>query len=119
MPTISQLPTDTPLEIRRGDDVEFKFRIADPDNTGQYLDLSGYTAEAQVRESADSETVLADFTITDYDNGSTDRGIVLSLASADTANFPYRATWDLQLTDGGLTRTYLAGEVLTDADVTR
>lgn len=119
MPTISQDAADTPLSITRGDDVSFTFRIAD-DTPGTYKDLSTYTPAAQVRESPDATAVLAAFTITDYDNGASDRGIICELDAADTAEFPARAYWDLQLTDPeGKVRTYLSGEVTTARDVTR
>jgi hypothetical protein len=107
--------------VRRGDTVSFRVTVTEDDGTTA-KDVSGYTWLAQLRETADSATALAEFTVDDTDAAT---GIlVLTLPAAD---WPAEASpepaekwaWDLQGTSGTTVRTYLAGKFQVKGDVSR
>jgi hypothetical protein len=119
MPTIDMTPVTLDLTLYAGDG--FSMRIAFIDKTtGDPWPIDG-TWLAQVRSTAASTEVIADFVIddSDADNGN----IVVSLTGDDTraclAGAP-TCFWDLQQTPpGGQPRTWYAGKVKVSQDVTR
>jgi hypothetical protein len=114
-------PATYNLELYEGDDFVLPLRLKD--TTGAYFALTGYTGKAQIRATAKSDTVLAEFTCTNDPDQSANIGkIVLSLTSAQTTSLAAttNAAWDFQLTDpSGKVRTYLAGAVVVIQEVTR
>ncbi len=82
------------------------------------VDLSAYTAQAEIRESASDSTVLVTITATIPDPLT--GVIVLEMDRLMTEGLPATAVWDLEL-DGGLTDTHtiLSGTVTVLGDVTR
>lgn len=66
---MSGIPPVHTLVFVGGDAVHFRFQVQDldadnPENPPVTRDLTGYTARAQVRQSATSETIVATWTIT-------------------------------------------------------
>ena len=111
MTTISALPTPIDLALYAGDD--FRLDLAINDAYGQPVDLTGYTATAQIRTTRTDTDILAEFTATIEANV-----IHLHLAGADTATLDTPAVWDVQLAGDDVT-TLATGKVTTGAEVTR
>lgn len=109
-------PEKHDLLLYRGDDFgpqQFIWTQA-----GVPIDITGYTITAQIRASKDDTATLASFgvNITSAVNGTWE----ITLTDADTLILPALAYWDMQLkSPGGFTRTFVAGKVKTDKDVTK
>lgn len=124
-------PAVLDIDIYRGDttDITLRFRTrvfngAQGGYTaGDYINLTGYTIRAQVRQLAGSEVILAEFTcyLSDQSNAATVGGVVATLTSAQTTTLPIGTSyWDLQLTaPDGTVKTFVAGATNVIADVTR
>lgn len=128
------------LDIYRGDHVEVFFRLRervyDPNANfgegayvaGDYINLTGYTAAAQIRAKAMDNAVLAVFEASiPADTLETRGSVLLTMHTNVTSTLPVDmltgiglAVWDCQLTNSqGHPRTYMAGAVNIIADVTR
>jgi hypothetical protein len=110
------VPSKANLAIYQGDDYAAVVTVsnggADPP------DLTGYIAQAQIRDSpADAETLVA------VEIGvaiAPPNFINLLIRSDVTVNLSGRYVWDLQLTDPlGFITTILAGDVFITPEVTR
>lgn len=117
-------PARYDLSIYQGDDFSLTLRLREqnPDLTlGAYIDLTGATAKAEIRATAASATVLAEFTATVLDQTVTPGGLQLSLTHDQTAGLAagVNGVWDIQVTQAGLITTYLHGNVTVTAEVTR
>ena len=121
MPSLRQEPAELDIYMTRGDDLTFRWRMLDdPDVPNVYRDFSTYTGLAQVRTSPDASTVLATLSVTDYGASAADRGVEVTITDTQSADFPERAHYDVEMTDGsGLKRTYLTGYLYTGRDVSR
>lgn len=96
--------TYNPTVQRRAD---FLMPLALSDSNGAAIDLTGWTAYAQVWDEGRS-TKFADFSVSydDRPNGQ----ITISLSDTDTATLPNEAWYDLLLEDAsGLREYYLQG----------
>lgn len=128
-------PGTQDITIYQGDDYELFFRVRalvwDPDANGgaggyvpgDYVDLTGFTPKAQIRPSAGSATLLAEFTATlaNQTDPDTKGGVYLTLDSAETTDLPTTGgKWDVQLTEDATLKvqTYLRGSVTVTAEVT-
>jgi hypothetical protein len=121
-------PAEHNITIYRGDNFELFVRLREKTwnaatNTfipGAYLDLTGQTGKAQLRQDEDSTTVAAEFTV-DLGNQSTTPGSAyIRLTATQTAGLTITSgKYDLQFTVGGETLTYLRGNVTITKDVTR
>jgi hypothetical protein len=115
------LPVSKNLSIYQGDSYELKFTLYEKDINGEPgdpIDLTGAVATAEIRATAESGTVLAEF---DGSHNSTGGTVTLVLSPAETAALPATGgVWDVQIeyTDGEV-RTYLAGNVAVTKEVTR
>lgn len=122
-------PVTRTIEVYQGDTFHFYFRIRKKvwDTNAQqyvasdYLDLTGSTVLAQIRESAISGTVLATFTATLSNQTTTPGGILLALTPALTAALPATGgVWDVQVTNtASEVRTYINGVVNVYLQVSR
>jgi hypothetical protein len=90
---------------------------------GTEVNLTGYTARMQVRESIDSDSSFISLTT---ENGGITLGgsagtVTLSIAAATTAAYaPLRGVYDLELiSSGGIVTRLLQGSVVLHAEVTR
>ena len=86
------------------------------------VDLTGYTARAQIRESIDSKTVVAEMTT--ENGGITITGsegkIELLISATETADISIEAgVWDLELIDGAIVKRLVYGSVAVSEGVTR
>jgi hypothetical protein len=104
---ISALPVSVALSLYKGDD--FTFTLTVTDSNFKPSDLTGATAEAQVRvKFGDPDPPLASFEATITGNV-----IALHLSGIDSAALPNTAVWDCQLTTADGTVTTLAGGSIT------
>lgn len=107
-------PCTVDLLVYAGDDLFLLVRVVDPD-TGQPADLTGHTAQAQIRATPASTTVLAEF-VASIDS----EGVRLHLTAVDAAQLVGAAVWDVQLTDAAsIVTTIVSGRVLAAPEVTR
>lgn len=110
---IDARPSTTDLYLYAGDDLTLTVTVTD--NADAPIDLTGYTAEAQIRATADAPTAV-DFTATTATNV-----ITLKLTAAETAALPAKGVWDVQVieTAGGAVTTLTGGKITVTAEVTR
>jgi hypothetical protein len=115
------LPGDYPVTLYRGDTRVWSLAFTEDDGTTP-IDLTGKTWRAQVRETVDSASPLMDITVDDTDAATGE--LVLTLPATEwvgvAAETPTEKWyWDLESTDAGVVRTYLAGKVKIRGDVSR
>ena len=122
------IPVSRNLTLYQGDSYSFTFRLRERSSQGDpgnYVDLTGVEAKAQIRQSESSSGVAAEFTATIPDQTvAEDTGrVILSLIPAETAalNLTNSAgVWDVQLTfPDGTIKTYLRGGIKVIKEVTR
>lgn len=116
------------LYLKRGDYFPFRLRVAS-DVEGEFIDFTDYTFLAQIRQTADSDTVLATIDVTRFDNGADDRGLDFVITDTVSKDLPTGrvtktpkpvAVWDCEITDpDGHPRTWFAGDVYVSKDVSR
>lgn len=110
------------LRIRRGSTfapAEFIYRVKD----GAVIDLTGYTARAQIRNVDDDELIVAALTT---ENGGVTLGgvngtIALFISATATTAIPdtvVAGRWDLELVTGSVVLPLLAGNVVIEDEVT-
>lgn len=107
------------IKVVSGDSWRREVTVQTKTGPGTYtpIDLTGYTAQAQIRPSAASSTVLA--TITATIPTPTNGIIVLTLDTTQTEALT-NGVWDLELDNGpNATHTVLSGTVTVLGDVTR
>lgn len=110
---VGTLPCVVDLQLYQGDDAHIDVTVTDPD--GNPTDLTGYTAQAQIRKRPTEAIVLAAFTATITGNV-----IALDLPHGEADKLGSNATWDLQVTDpAGLIVTLAYGIVYVTLQVTR
>lgn len=93
------------------------------DSEGAVINITGYTARMQVRQSVNSSTILLSATtengklVIDGANGK----VTISLPAADTAAITWLAgVYDLELvSSGGVVTRLLQGSVVVSREVTR
>ena len=112
-------PAQLNFTAYRGDTFARTLTFQDGAATPTAIDLTDYSASAQVRASADSTKLLATFTCTI--TAPTEGTMTLGLLPSDTSSLDSgRYFWDLQLTDSnGAVTTYLAGRFTLTGDVTK
>lgn len=111
--TIDARPATTDLYLYAGDDLQLTLTVTD--SAGAAMDLTGYTAAAQIRATADAP-LAADFTTTIDTNTNT---ITLDMDGATTSALPLKGVWDVEITSAaGAVTTLAGGRVAVTADVT-
>lgn len=109
---IDARPPATDLYVYAGDDLVLEVDVTD--DQGAAVDLTGYTAEAQIRASAEAPTAI------DFTTALTANKITLTLTSAETESLPLKGVWDVQITSGtGVVSTLTGGKITVTAGVTR
>ena len=111
------MPATYNLTIRTGDTETIALTIQN--SSGTPIDLAGRTYAAQVRESAESSSILATFSCALVGTGSTGQVNCTLPASTTTGLTPGLAVFDLQETNGTVVTTILAGQCTIVRDVTR
>jgi len=111
--SVGTLPAQVDLVLYRGDD--FYLDITVTDTGGGAVDLTGYTATAQVRLSTESSEILATFV------GTTAANVVhLHLDDPEASKLTADAVWDVQVAGpSGDVTTLAFGAVHATPDVTR
>ena len=121
-------PAEHNITIYRGDNFELFVRLREKTwnaatNTfipGAYIDLTGQTGKAQLRENEDATAVIAEFDVQLGNQSTTPGSAYVRLTPAQTAGITVTSgKYDLQFTVGGETLTYLRGNVTITKDVTR
>lgn len=109
------LPLQVDLTLYRGDD--FFLDVEVTDSGGAPFDLTGYTAAAQIRATADA----ADPPAASFDPVIAGSTIHLHLPHGEATGLPTpNGAWDVQITDAtGIVTTLAFGAVTTTPDVTR
>lgn len=110
-----------PIRIEQG--ATWRTVLTVKDDTGQPVDLTGYTARMQIRQDYDTTTVLAELTTANGgitingDNGQ----VTLLIADEDTAAYTWTSgVYDLELVSGsGDVTRLLQGPASLDLEVTR
>jgi len=111
---IRVVPLVVDLRLYEGDDVFLRVVVTDPDTFGP-ADLTGYTAQSQIRAAAGDAEIMAEFTTEIIDNF-----VYLTLTSPQTTGLVGRGVWDVQLVDAdGVVGTVAGGRVTWVAEVTR
>lgn len=114
-------PAEYNLDIYQGDDFSLFVRLKDG-ATQAYLDLTGYTGQAQLRRQKSDPTALETFTvaIASPQSGDTLGGVYITMTKVQTAALDGIGVWDFELTDAvPFTRTYLAGAFTVTPEVTK
>lgn len=112
--TIDARPKPVDLQLYAGDDVTLEVTVTDNATPPAPIDLTGYTALAQLRGTADAAISV------DFDATITTNVISLTLAGADTTAMPAKGVWDCQVTSAtGAVTTLCAGKVTVTAEVSR
>lgn len=109
------LPSNFDIELYKGDYFPLRVTLVQPDLTP--LNLTGYTASAQVRANY-GDPVVYNFTVT---IAAPETGVVdLVLPSSVSAGIePGSYIWDFQIREpSGNTRTYIAGDITVYNEVT-
>lgn len=112
------VPADQPLTITRGDSFDMLVTVR---QNGTPVNLTGATVTGQVRETADSATVLCTFDCV-LANQTTNVGLVTcSLDKTETAALTVStATYDIQIDWlDGRRQTFLSGDITVRKDVTK
>ena len=103
------------IELYQGDTFSFDLILKDSNNAA--LNVTGWTALAQIKKVADNtagETPALTATV-----GTTDGKITISLTSTESAALqgPTEYKYDVQLNDGSTKRTYIGGKITITEDV--
>jgi hypothetical protein len=89
---------------------------------GSAVDLTGYTAKAQLRPSKNSSTVVLELSTENgrITLGGEDGTISIDISAEDTTELDFNSCfWDLELYQGITTRRLLEGKVSLNKEVTR
>jgi len=108
--TVSAIPVTINLVLYQGDDFYMDLTVKNSD--GSNADLTGQTAQAQIRSSPGATDITATFIATISSNI-----VHLHLAHAEAAKVVGQGAWDCQLV-GVNTTTIAAGWVQGSAEVT-
>jgi ribulose 1,5-bisphosphate synthetase/thiazole synthase len=115
--TVGNLPAPVDLQLYQGDDFYLTVTVFDS-STGGGVDLTGYTAQSQIRVTPPSTEVLAEFDVVVV--AGTSGQITLHLDHVDSAVIDRAGSWDLQMTDpAGVITTLCYGAVKLVQEVTR
>jgi hypothetical protein len=109
------VPQQVPLDIYRGDSGHWRFTLYTDAGLTDPYDLTGASAEAEVRLKTNTTVLAAMDCVITLPNI-----IDVDLSAEDSGNLSGKAVWDLQLTwaSGGLVKTVVAGPVTVTDDVT-
>lgn len=107
---VGALPTLVNLTLYQGDDFYLRINV-----TGTGVNLTGYTAKADIKSSPGSGAVIATFAATITSSTQVD----LHLTAVQAALVPATAAWDVQVTDPtGVITTLAYGSVTSMRQVT-
>jgi hypothetical protein len=111
---VGALPAGVDLVMYAGDDFWVNIKVSD--STGAPVDLTPYTARAQIRSAPRSAVVLGEFEITKPDTST----LKLYLPGAISKALPGLCAWDVQISDAtDVVMTLAAGSLWVAPEVTR
>lgn len=112
---IDFMPANYDLRLYKGD--YFPLKLTLKDNAGVAINLTGYTAKAQIRVNFDDP---APYNFNATINAAAGE-VNFELPSTVSSTIPAGSyIWDVQVTDpNGNTRTYIAGDVSVHDEVTK
>jgi hypothetical protein len=108
------------IKLDQGSDYALSITYKDP--AGNTVDLTGYTARMDVRQTYSTPTKIISLTT---ENGRIELGgangtINLSIDAANTANLPIsNAVYDLELVSGGSVNRLIEGKFVVNPEVTK
>lgn len=114
-------PAVYPITLTQGDGFQLPLTLKQS-KTGPGIDLTGYTAEADIRRNAadPAESAVFSVAILDQTVPANLGKIVMSLTPVQTRALNGKYVYDLQLTPAaGTPLTYLKGTITIEPDVTR
>ena len=92
---------------------DFTTTVTVTDSTGSALNLTGYTAAAQIRKTYESTSATVSFTIT-FNSDRTTGKFDMSLTSTQTGGIPHgRYVYDALITSGSGTKTRVVEGIVT------
>jgi len=110
-----------PIEIYKGDDFELKFRLKD--SFGVYINLTGWTGRAQLRNVSGPTGILAaSFAVAIGNQGTEPGSIIVTMPAVTTAALTLPlGVYDVEMTSSAPSKitTYLVGPATIIDDVTR
>jgi hypothetical protein len=110
--TIGELPQEANLLVYKGDDIFVTVTVLTP--TGEPEDLSSSVIIAQIRETPESDEVVAVFDVEIEGHV-----IYLHLTNAESTKVTEQGVWDCQEDDLGIITTFARGKVIPTWDVSR
>jgi len=118
MPRTAELPNLIPawlsIDVYRGDSFTLRAQMR---THGYPVDVSDWTFMSHIRDSANSETIIAIFDV--YKLHPNIGVLQLLLTSDQSELLPSFAVWDLQTKSKGKVRTVIRGDITVMADVSR
>lgn len=108
-------PLAVDLIVYRGDTGVFQITVANSD--GSPHPLTGATWDADIRASADDPTVITSMIVTPAAGDSS--SVDVTLTAAMSALITSSAVYDVEMTEGGVVTTLIAGAVQLTKDVSR
>ena len=108
-------PLAVDLNVYRGDTGLFRITVANSD--GSPHSVASATWDADVRASADDATVIVSMTVAPVAGDPTSVDVTLTAAMARLITDS--AVYDVEMTQGGIVTTLVAGRVVITKDVSR
>lgn len=106
-------PADFPLCVYRGDNLNEDVQLLEDD--GQIMDITGYTAAAEVRAGSGAPIVISLTVVIDVVTAT----FTMKLTDAQTKALSQGAfKYDLEITNGTITKTPVAGRFEIRDDIT-
>lgn len=117
------VPAPFDISVYQGDSFDLLLRIKVRDTSGTliYQDLTGATAKAQIRATASSSTVLAEFSCSLTNQSTLPGGVLIRLTNAQTTAINADVgVYDAEVTyANGDRHTFISGKVTFIKEVTR
>ena len=108
------------INILQGSDKHIVLTLKNDD--GSVINLTGYTANMQVRPRINSKNILDELTTTNnrIDIEADDGRIILKFPNGVSTNYDFEnAVYDVEVYAGGRARRLIQGRLLVDKEVTR
>ena len=116
-------PAPQDIQFTQGDSFDLFFRLKKrvDETTWDYVDLTGATVKAQIRQTAAASSVDAEFAVTLSNQATTKGGCLLHLSAVLSEALPTgNRVWDCQITfANGDVKTVMGGKVTVNEQVTR
>lgn len=108
-------PLDVDLFVYRGDTGAFRITVANAD--GSPHPVNDATWDADIRTAEDAPTVITSMIVSPTPGDTSSVDVALTAAMSGLINVPAR--YDVEMTQGGVVTTLIAGNVVVTKDVSR